>query len=479
MKYTFKKERLSELIKETNLTYADIAEKLNVTAQTVALWDTGLEEPTIMNIIDLAKIFGVKTEQFLLNAKVSSYEEPIPLSKAVMPLLATSCIAMLIFFFISFIFVKKSIVSLPFLIIPLILISFAFIIGIIFLLICKKYANKLWPKLVVIFSFLASLVFTIFSVNLTFLILGTVAELVFSCFFPFLFEKCENDKKLLKIYYPIVGISIFCSFLSIFLIFFALFSSALMMFSFVLIAIYKQNRVNTITYKSYKIETTRITKEEEQRKTLTTYKPALLPGQEDIVYKVPETPKKRIWVKEVLLYRYYLLFLPAIILTFFLHIILVGNNSNVASFTIPLISLMPFLSTVLFYVFKKGSNNVVTKWIMCSLFLSSLIPVIISIVLEIKLLDSSDILRIDILFYITLAIFAIDFIYRTFFFDYNDIYVAQIICVILYTTAVILYSVINLQHTSTTISIIVLLIIHTFMNIVLYPFKLGKEKIKK
>ncbi len=63
--------------KSNNLSQDELADKLNVTRQSISLWETGQTQPTIENIIALAKIFNISTDM-LLNAESAESVHGIP-----------------------------------------------------------------------------------------------------------------------------------------------------------------------------------------------------------------------------------------------------------------------------------------------------------------------------------------------------------------------------------------------------------------
>lgn len=58
--------------KENNLSQDELAEKLGVSRQSISLWETGQTQPTIDNIIALAKIFNISTDALLGNTGSTS-----------------------------------------------------------------------------------------------------------------------------------------------------------------------------------------------------------------------------------------------------------------------------------------------------------------------------------------------------------------------------------------------------------------------
>ena len=51
--------------KENNLSQDELAEKLGVSRQSISLWENGQTQPTIDNIIALAKIFNITADELL------------------------------------------------------------------------------------------------------------------------------------------------------------------------------------------------------------------------------------------------------------------------------------------------------------------------------------------------------------------------------------------------------------------------------
>ncbi len=62
-------ERLFELRKAKNLTQDEVAEKLNVTRQTVSKWETNQSTPDFDKILPLCELYGISTEELLKGEK--------------------------------------------------------------------------------------------------------------------------------------------------------------------------------------------------------------------------------------------------------------------------------------------------------------------------------------------------------------------------------------------------------------------------
>lgn len=59
------KENLKQLRTDNNLTQAALAKRLNTTIKTISHWETGYSEPSILQIIELANIFSISTDDLL------------------------------------------------------------------------------------------------------------------------------------------------------------------------------------------------------------------------------------------------------------------------------------------------------------------------------------------------------------------------------------------------------------------------------
>ena len=68
-------ERLFELRKAKNLTQDDMAEKLNVTRQTVSKWETNQSTPDFDKIMPLCELFEIGVEELLTGKKEEQREE--------------------------------------------------------------------------------------------------------------------------------------------------------------------------------------------------------------------------------------------------------------------------------------------------------------------------------------------------------------------------------------------------------------------
>ena len=58
-------EKLKYLRKEHNMTQEDMAEKLNVSRQTISKWETNITIPDADNIVAICKLFNITTDELL------------------------------------------------------------------------------------------------------------------------------------------------------------------------------------------------------------------------------------------------------------------------------------------------------------------------------------------------------------------------------------------------------------------------------
>ena len=68
-------ERLFELRKSKNLTQDDVAEKLNVTRQTVSKWETNQSTPDFDKIVPICELFEIGVEELLTGKKEEKQEK--------------------------------------------------------------------------------------------------------------------------------------------------------------------------------------------------------------------------------------------------------------------------------------------------------------------------------------------------------------------------------------------------------------------
>lgn len=59
------KENLKMLRAAKGISQTELARVLNTTFKTVSHWETGYSEPSVAQIVELAKYFGVSTDELL------------------------------------------------------------------------------------------------------------------------------------------------------------------------------------------------------------------------------------------------------------------------------------------------------------------------------------------------------------------------------------------------------------------------------
>lgn len=62
--------RLKELRAKFNMTQKDLADRLEMSQQAIAKWESGIAEPTVKNLRELAIIFGISVDDILGNSKI-------------------------------------------------------------------------------------------------------------------------------------------------------------------------------------------------------------------------------------------------------------------------------------------------------------------------------------------------------------------------------------------------------------------------
>lgn len=72
-------DNIRKFRKLNNMSQDELAEKLNVTRQSVSLWENGQTQPSLENIVALAKLFKVSTDELLVSDKT----EPATVSNTV------------------------------------------------------------------------------------------------------------------------------------------------------------------------------------------------------------------------------------------------------------------------------------------------------------------------------------------------------------------------------------------------------------
>ena len=76
-------DKLYELRRNKNLTQDDVAEKLNVSRQTISKWETNLSTPDFDKIAPLCELYGITPNELLMekNSTGNSYSTDTPKEK--------------------------------------------------------------------------------------------------------------------------------------------------------------------------------------------------------------------------------------------------------------------------------------------------------------------------------------------------------------------------------------------------------------
>lgn len=67
-------DKIKYLRKENNMTQEDLANKLNVSRQTISKWETNTAIPDADNIVAISKLFNITTDE-LLNYKIETMQK--------------------------------------------------------------------------------------------------------------------------------------------------------------------------------------------------------------------------------------------------------------------------------------------------------------------------------------------------------------------------------------------------------------------
>ena len=68
-------EKIYSLRKQAGLSQEELADKLNVSRQTVSKWELGDSTPDFDKIVPLCNIFGITTEELLRDKKIEEKRE--------------------------------------------------------------------------------------------------------------------------------------------------------------------------------------------------------------------------------------------------------------------------------------------------------------------------------------------------------------------------------------------------------------------
>ena len=71
-------DNIKKYRRENNISQEELAEKIGVTRQSISLWETNQTQPTIDNIVAIAKIFNLSTDDLLLGSDEQTIEPQNP-----------------------------------------------------------------------------------------------------------------------------------------------------------------------------------------------------------------------------------------------------------------------------------------------------------------------------------------------------------------------------------------------------------------
>lgn len=91
-------EKLKELRKKANITQEELAEKINVSRQTIVKWESGESEPSISIVKNIAELFGVTIEEMV---GVTPKSKELSVTKKVWSIIGT----IIALSFLTFVFV--------------------------------------------------------------------------------------------------------------------------------------------------------------------------------------------------------------------------------------------------------------------------------------------------------------------------------------------------------------------------------------
>lgn len=71
-------ERLRDLRQAAGLSQADIAERMDVSRQAVSRWETGAGTPSMENLIELSRLYGVTMDELVHGGIAAEEEQVLP-----------------------------------------------------------------------------------------------------------------------------------------------------------------------------------------------------------------------------------------------------------------------------------------------------------------------------------------------------------------------------------------------------------------
>ena len=61
-------DNIKKYLRENNISQEELAEKIGVTRQSISLWENNQTQPSIDNIVVIAKVFNLSTDDLLLDS---------------------------------------------------------------------------------------------------------------------------------------------------------------------------------------------------------------------------------------------------------------------------------------------------------------------------------------------------------------------------------------------------------------------------
>ena len=104
-------EKIYQLRKKNGLSQEELADKLNVSRQTVSKWEIGAVSPNFKALTALCKFFEVELNYFLEENEISKEEAELPVHKEVEPITGRKILKIYIAIFVSIVLVFGAIIG--------------------------------------------------------------------------------------------------------------------------------------------------------------------------------------------------------------------------------------------------------------------------------------------------------------------------------------------------------------------------------
>ena len=75
-------ERIYSLRKESDMSQGDLADKLNVSRQSVSKWENDNSTPDIEKLVLIAEIFGITVDELVKDETIENAEKPLSFNKS-------------------------------------------------------------------------------------------------------------------------------------------------------------------------------------------------------------------------------------------------------------------------------------------------------------------------------------------------------------------------------------------------------------